>query len=154
VESPSGLRPTFTATAKKVPTPSSRFDLHGFCAKRFAVDDTRRRRAPDLAVAGSGDNAPAVACMRQIATALYRRERTGKGSYVQPRYSHRVFGRRVFLSRLLSPGRRSTGCMIAPILQMRVECVPLFGWHLVPSCRHASKIPAVLKADGKGESSH
>jgi len=37
---------------------------------------------PTWPVAGSGDNATAVALYSAIATALYRRERTGKGSYV------------------------------------------------------------------------
>ena len=37
---------------------------------------------PTWPVAGSGDNATAVAIYAAIVTALYRRERTGKGSYV------------------------------------------------------------------------
>jgi formyl-CoA transferase len=37
---------------------------------------------PTWPVAGSGDNATAVAMYGAIVTALYRRERTGKGSYV------------------------------------------------------------------------
>src|SRR5271170_4660798 len=37
---------------------------------------------PTWPVAGSGDNATAVSLYSAIATALYRRERTGKGSYV------------------------------------------------------------------------
>jgi formyl-CoA transferase len=37
---------------------------------------------PTWPVAGSGDNATAVCIYAAIATALYRRERTGKGSYV------------------------------------------------------------------------
>src|ERR1700735_1565864 len=38
--------------------------------------------APTWPVAGSGDNATAVGIYSAIVTALYRRERTGKGSYV------------------------------------------------------------------------
>src|SRR5258708_3299206 len=38
--------------------------------------------APIWPVAGSGDNATAVGLCSAIVTALYRRERTGKGSYV------------------------------------------------------------------------
>src|SRR5438067_585535 len=38
--------------------------------------------APTWPVAGSGDNATAVGLYSAIVTALYRRERTGKGSYV------------------------------------------------------------------------
>jgi formyl-CoA transferase len=37
---------------------------------------------PTWPVAGSGDNATAVAIYAAVVTALYRRERTGKGSYV------------------------------------------------------------------------
>jgi crotonobetainyl-CoA:carnitine CoA-transferase CaiB-like acyl-CoA transferase len=37
---------------------------------------------PTWPVAGSGDNATAVGIYSAIVTALYRRERTGKGSYV------------------------------------------------------------------------
>src|SRR5258707_973645 len=37
---------------------------------------------PTWPVAGSGDNATAVGLYSAIVTALYRRERTGKGSYV------------------------------------------------------------------------
>ena len=37
---------------------------------------------PTLPVAGSGDHATAVSLYSAIVTALYRRERTGKGSYV------------------------------------------------------------------------
>jgi formyl-CoA transferase len=37
---------------------------------------------PDLAGGRSGDNATAVGLYSAIVTALYRRERTGKGSYV------------------------------------------------------------------------
>src|SRR5258706_1196690 len=38
--------------------------------------------APTWPVAGSGDNATAVGLYSAIVTALYRRERTGKGSHV------------------------------------------------------------------------
>src|SRR5260370_40019068 len=37
---------------------------------------------PTWPVAGSGDNATAVGLYSAVVTALYRRERTGKGSYV------------------------------------------------------------------------
>ena len=37
---------------------------------------------PTWPVAGSGDHATAVSLYSAIVTALYRRERTGKGSYV------------------------------------------------------------------------
>src|SRR6201997_138203 len=59
------------------------FDLTAFWARSGLLSMTRDVGAPPTwPVAGSGDNATAVALYSAIATALYRRERTGKGSYV------------------------------------------------------------------------
>src|SRR5260221_8409633 len=59
------------------------FDLTAFWARSGLLSMTRDAGAPPTwPVAGSGDNATAVALYSAIATALYRRERTGKGSYV------------------------------------------------------------------------
>lgn len=59
------------------------FDLTAFWARTGLLSMTRDAGAPPTwPVAGSGDNATAVALYSAIATALYRRERTGKGSYV------------------------------------------------------------------------
>jgi crotonobetainyl-CoA:carnitine CoA-transferase CaiB-like acyl-CoA transferase len=59
------------------------FDLTAFWARSGLLSMTRDAGAPPTwPVAGSGDNATAVALYGAIATALYRRERTGKGSYV------------------------------------------------------------------------
>jgi formyl-CoA transferase len=59
------------------------FDLTAFWARSGLLSMTRDAGAPPTwPVAGSGDNATAVALYAAIATALYRRERTGKGSYV------------------------------------------------------------------------
>src|SRR3984957_340333 len=59
------------------------FDLTAFWARSGLLSMTRDAGAPPTwPVAGSGDNATAVALFAAIATALYRRERTGKGSYV------------------------------------------------------------------------
>src|ERR1700754_2642593 len=59
------------------------FDLTAFWARSGLLSMTRDAGAsPTWPVSGSGDNATAVDLYAAIATALYRRERTGKGSYV------------------------------------------------------------------------
>ena len=59
------------------------FDLTAFWARSGLLFMTRDAgEPPTWPVAGSGDNATAVAVYSAIVTALYRRERTGKGSYV------------------------------------------------------------------------
>src|SRR5450755_5113270 len=59
------------------------FDLTAFWARSGLLYMTRDAGSPPTwPVSGSGDNATAVAIYAAIVTALYRRERTGKGSYV------------------------------------------------------------------------
>jgi crotonobetainyl-CoA:carnitine CoA-transferase CaiB-like acyl-CoA transferase len=59
------------------------FDLTAFWARSGLLYMTRDAGSPPTwPVSGSGDNATAVTIYAAIATALYRRERTGKGSYV------------------------------------------------------------------------
>src|SRR6201988_5027061 len=59
------------------------FDITSYWARSGLLSLTRDAGAPPtLPVAGSGDNATAVGLYSAIVTALYRRERTGKGSYV------------------------------------------------------------------------
>jgi formyl-CoA transferase len=59
------------------------FDLTAFWARSGLLSMTRDAGAPPTwPVAGSGDNATAVTIYAAITTALYRREKTGKGSYV------------------------------------------------------------------------
>src|SRR5271154_4822345 len=59
------------------------FDLTAYWARSGLLYMTRDAgEPPTWPVAGSGDNATAVCIYAAIATALYRRERTGKGSYV------------------------------------------------------------------------
>jgi crotonobetainyl-CoA:carnitine CoA-transferase CaiB-like acyl-CoA transferase len=61
----------------------SGFDLTAYWARSGLLFMTRDAgSAPTWPVAGSGDNATAVCIYAAVATALYRRERTGKGSYV------------------------------------------------------------------------
>ena len=59
------------------------FDITSYWARSGLLSMTRDAgAAPTWPVAGSGDNASAVGLYSAIVTALYRRERTGKGSYV------------------------------------------------------------------------
>src|SRR6202795_1247708 len=59
------------------------FDITSYWARSGLLSMTRDAGAPPtLPVAGSGDNATAVGLYSAIVTALYRRERIGKGSYV------------------------------------------------------------------------
>src|SRR6266705_108740 len=59
------------------------FDITSYWARSGLLSMTRDAGAPPAwPVAGSGDNATAVGLYSAIVTALYRRERTGKGSYV------------------------------------------------------------------------
>jgi len=59
------------------------FDITAYWARSGLLSMTRDVGAPPTwPVAGSGDNATAVGLYSGIVTALYRRERTGLGSYV------------------------------------------------------------------------
>src|SRR5271170_5130942 len=59
------------------------FDITSYWARSGLLSMTRDAGAPPTwPVAGSGDNATAVGLYSAIVTALYRRERTDKGSYV------------------------------------------------------------------------
>jgi crotonobetainyl-CoA:carnitine CoA-transferase CaiB-like acyl-CoA transferase len=59
------------------------FDITAYWARSGLLSMTRDADAPPTwPVAGSGDNATAVGLYSAIVTALYRRERTGKGSHV------------------------------------------------------------------------
>jgi crotonobetainyl-CoA:carnitine CoA-transferase CaiB-like acyl-CoA transferase len=59
------------------------FDITAYWARSGLLSMTRDAGVPPTwPVAGSGDNATAVGLYSAIVTALYRRERTGSGSYV------------------------------------------------------------------------
>lgn len=59
------------------------FDITAYWARSGLLSLTRDAGVPPTwPVSGSGDNATAVGLYSAIVTALYRRERTGKGSYV------------------------------------------------------------------------
>jgi crotonobetainyl-CoA:carnitine CoA-transferase CaiB-like acyl-CoA transferase len=59
------------------------FDITSYWARSGLLSMTRDAGLPPTwPVAGSGDNATAIGLYSAIVTALYRRERTGQGSYV------------------------------------------------------------------------
>src|SRR3984957_7622363 len=59
------------------------FDITSYWARSGLLSMTRDAGAPPTwPVPGSGDNATAVGLYSAVVTALYRRERTGKGAYV------------------------------------------------------------------------
>ena len=59
------------------------FDITSYLARSGLLSMTRDAGAPPTwPVAGSGDNATAVGLYSAVVTALYRRERTGKGAHV------------------------------------------------------------------------
>ena len=59
------------------------FDITSYWARSGLLSMTRDAGAPPTwPVAGSGDNATAVGLYSAVVTALYRRERTGKGGHV------------------------------------------------------------------------
>jgi formyl-CoA transferase len=59
------------------------FDITSYWARSGLLSMTRDAGVPPTwPVAGSGDNATAVGLYSAVVTALYRRERTGKGAYV------------------------------------------------------------------------
>ena len=79
------------------------FDLTAFWARSGLLSMMHDDGAsPTWPVSGSGDNATAVGLYAAIVTALYRRERTGKGSYVT--------------TSLLASGVWSAGVMVAGAL--------------------------------------
>ena len=128
------------------------FDITSYWARSGLLSMTRDAGAPPTwPVAGSGDNATAVGLYSAIVTALYRRERTGKGAHVT--------------TSLLAEGVWSASVSIQAAL-----CEAKFfglhdrmhpanaamnvyraGRHLVRSARHADKLAAVAKAIGRSD---
>src|SRR4029079_6348442 len=127
------------------------FDITSYWARSGLLSMTRDAGVPPTwPVGGSGDNATAVALYSAIATALYRRERTGKGSYVT--------------TSLLASGIWSASVFI----QAALTGATFYGLHDRPHPANAAlnvyrssdgtwfllvatpdKIPAVLKAMGQ-----
>src|SRR4051795_3615133 len=96
---------------------------------------------PPWPVAGSGDNATAVGLYSAIVTALYRREGTGKGSYV----TTSLLAEGAWSAKRFAPGRAMRGEVLRTARpkesrQRRAECVSSLGWGLVRAHRHARQV--------------
>ena len=128
------------------------FDITAYWARSGLLSMTRDAgEPPTWPVAGSGDNATAVGLSSAIVTALYRRERTGKGSYARRRSSLRASGRqasdpgRAMRSEILRTARpKESG-------QCGVECVSRFGRRWCLLVVTPDKLPAVAKAIGRAD---
>ena len=96
------------------------FDITSYWARSGLLSMTRDAGVPPTwPVAGSGDNATAVGLYSAIVTALYRRERTGKGAYVTTSLlAEGVWAASVSIQAALA-GRSSTACTIASTRRMR-----------------------------------
>ena len=97
---------------------------------------------PTWPVAGSGDNATAVGLYSAIVTALYRRERTGKGSYVTTSLlAEGVWSASVSIQAALCDAKFLRTARPKASGQCGDECVSRFRRHLVRSCRYAGQAP-------------
>ena len=127
------------------------FDLTAFWARSGLLAMTRDAGAPPTwPVAGSGDNATAVALYSAIVTALYRRERTGKGSYVTTSLlASGVWSASVFIQAALAGASfyglhdRAHPANVALNVYRSSDST----WFLLVAT--PDKIPAVLKAMGQ-----
>src|SRR3954471_9978695 len=127
------------------------FDLTAFWARSGLLYMTRDAgEPPTWPVAGSGDNATAVCIYAAITTALYRRERTGKGSYVTTSLlAAGVWSASVFIQAALSGANfyglhdRAHPANAALNVYRSSDGT----WFLLVAT--PDKIPAVLKAMGK-----
>src|SRR5258708_699062 len=129
------------------------FDLTAYWARSGLLSMTRDAGAPPTwPVAGSGDNATAVALYAAIATALYRRERTGKGSYVTTSFlASGIWSASVFIQAALTKANfyglhdRAHPANAALNVYRSSDGT----WFLLVVT--PDKIPAVLKAMGREE---
>ena len=114
------------------------FDITAYWARSGLLSMTRDAGVPPTwPVAGSGDNATAVGLYSAIVTALYRRERTGKGSYVTTSLLAEGVWSASVLSRPRCARRSFRAARPKASRKCRAECVSRFGWYLVRSDRHA-----------------
>ena len=98
---------------------------------------------PTWPVAGSGDNATAVGLYSAIVTALYRRERTGKGSHVTTSLlAEGVWSASVSIQAALCEAKFFALHDRKNPANAATERVPGFRWHLVRSHRHAGQVGA------------
>ena len=82
---------------------------------------------PTWPVGGSADNATSVGLYSALVTALYRRERTGKGSNVTTSLLAEGVWSATFRSRPRYARPDFSGCTTESIRKCGVECVPRCG---------------------------
>ena len=124
------------------------FDITSYWARSGLLSMTRDAGAPPTwPVGGSGDNATAVGLYSAIVTALYRRERTGKGSYVTTSLlAEGVWSASVSIQAALAGAKFSAAARSQESRQCGDERLSRRRRHLVRSHRHAGQV------GGRGES--
>jgi len=124
------------------------FDITSYWARSGLLSMTRDAGVPPTwPVAGSGDNATAVGLYSAIVTALYRRERTGNGSYVTTSLlAEGVWSASVSIQAALS-GRNSTAARSQEPRQCSDERLSRCRRHLVRSPRHTGQAGSRGKGD-------
>ena len=126
------------------------FDITAYWARSGLLSLTRDAGAPPTwPVSGSGDHATAVSLYSAIVTALYRRERTGKGSYVTTSLLAAGVWARACRFRRRLPRRSSTACTIASTRQCGHECLSVSRRHLVCDPRDARQVAALAHGIGR-----
>ena len=125
------------------------FDITSYWARSGLLSMTRDAGAPPTwPVAGSGDNATAVGLYSAIVTALYRRERTGKGSYVTTSLlAEGVWSASVSIQAALCEAKFFRSARSQESRKCGFERIPGLRWHLVRSRRHAGQVGACGESD-------
>ena len=118
------------------------FDITSYWARSGLLSMTRDAGAPPTwPVAGSGDNATAVGLYSAIVTALYHRERTGKGSYVTTSLlAEGVWSASVSIQAALCEAKFFAAHDRKNPANAAIERVSGFRWHLVRSHRHSGQV--------------
>ena len=118
------------------------FDITSYWARSGLLSMTRDAGAPPTwPVAGSGDNATAVGLYSAIVTALYRRERTGKGSYVTTSLlAEGIWSASVSIQAALCGAKFYPAARSQESRQCGAERLPSFRWRMVRSHHHAGQI--------------
>ena len=125
------------------------FDITSYWARSGLLSMTRDAGAPPTwPVAGSGDNATAVGLYSAIVTALYRRERTGKGSYVTTSLlAEGVWSASVSIQAALCEAKFFASHDRKNPANAALNVYQACRWHLVRAHRHAGQIGARGESD-------
>ena len=131
------------------------FDITAYWARSGLLSMTRDAGAPPTwPVAGSGDNATAVGLYSAIVTALYRRERTGKGSYVTTSLlAEGVWSASVSIQAALCEAKFLRSARSQESRKCGFERIPGLRWHLVCSSSLAGQVGGRSESDWPPRSS-